>query len=258
MPPGAHAFIVSGASIAIVSNRLSFAFKLKGASLSLDTACSSALVALDSGCKYLRLQACSEAICGGVQISDPAASLAMALAHELSGIGRCATFDAAADGFARGEGCGALWLEPAPTQTDAQHIFGSVLSLNVQHSGRSVSLTTPSGNAQQILLRTALRQSGVEEEEVTLVECHGTGTALGDPIELGALRAVLDKAERAVPLLFGTVKTNVAHTERASGVVGLIKSILHVHRSCAPANLHLRQLNNHLDDYGKDTNVFKS
>merc|ERR1711998_717078 len=131
LPPGSHVFIASGVSTAIVSNRLSFALKLKGVSLSLDTACSSALVALDSGSKHLRLQACSEAICGGVQFSDILASLVMALAHELSVIGRCATFDSTADGFGRGEGGGALWLNPPSKQTDTSYMLAAVLGQDV-------------------------------------------------------------------------------------------------------------------------------
>merc|ERR1719375_796326 len=175
------------------------------------------------------------------------ATLVMTLAHELSTIGRCATFDEVADGFARGEGCGALWVELAGKETDASC---SIAGLDTQHAGRSVSLTAPSGNAQQTCLRAALRYSGSPEEEIAFIECHGTGTALGDPIEVGALRTVLRQTKREVPLLLGTVKTNVAHTEGASGVVGLIKCIVHMQHACAPPNLHLRRQNQHLEGPG--------
>jgi len=114
----AEPFLASGASAAIVANRLSFCLKISGASLSLDTACSSALVALDVGCHYLRSQLCTAALCGGVQVVDLLASIVMNLAHELSTLGRCATFDEAADGFARGEGCGAVWLTAKDPQNE--------------------------------------------------------------------------------------------------------------------------------------------
>jgi len=249
LPPGADVFIASGASTAIVANRLSFCLKLKGSSFSIDTACSSALVALDSGCKDLRLQACAAALCGGVQISDTQATLVMTLAHELSSLGRCATFDGTADGFVRGEGVGAFWLNLASNHSEINEV-ASIQGIDVQHAGRSVSLTAPSGNAQQTVLRSALSASGCSSEEIALVECHGTGTALGDALEVGALRTVMNKSDTAKPLLLGTVKTNVAHTEGASGAVGLITAIQQMSRACTTANLHLRQLNEHLQGDG--------
>lgn len=196
-------------------------------------------------------------MCGGVQVSDPRASLVMHLAHELSANGRCATFDATADGFARAEGCGALWLTLTPTQKEMSHIIASVPGVDVQHAGRSVALTSPSGKAQQAVLRGALGDSGLSEEDISSVECHGTGTALGDPMEVAALRDVMYRSKRTTPLILGTVKTNVAHTESASGVVGLIKCILHMSRRCVPPNLHLRQLNHHLDGAANTTTPSK-
>jgi acyl transferase domain-containing protein len=133
LPKAAEAFIASGASTAIVSNRLSFCLKVKGPSLSLDTACSSALVALDVGFNYLRLQACSAALCGAVQVSDAQATVVMQLAHELSSNGRCATFDATADGFARGEGSGAVWFTISPTEAEMQLQIASLTGIAVQH-----------------------------------------------------------------------------------------------------------------------------
>eukprot|EP00746_Dinoflagellata_sp_MGD_P156676 gnl/MRDRNA2_/MRDRNA2_85929_c0_seq1.p1 gnl/MRDRNA2_/MRDRNA2_85929_c0~~gnl/MRDRNA2_/MRDRNA2_85929_c0_seq1.p1 ORF type:complete len:1316 (+),score=152.61 gnl/MRDRNA2_/MRDRNA2_85929_c0_seq1:4411-8358(+) len=239
----AEAFIASGASTALVANRLSFFFKIKGPSLALDTACSSALVALDVAVSNLRLSTCSAALCGAVQVSDSKATVVMQLAHELSSIGRCASFDTAADGFARGEGSGAIWLTMNPTEAEMETSIGSLPGIATQHNGRSVSLTAPSGNSQQTVLRAALSDSGLVEQDITVVECHGTGTSLGDPIEVGALRRVFGRSETAAPLLLGTVKTNVAHTEGASGMVGLIKSVLKMKQSFVTPNLHLRQIN---------------
>jgi len=181
----------------------------------------------------------------------------MHFAHELSTIGRCATFDETADGFARGEGCGALWVKPASKQAETSRIMASIRGLDAQHAGRSVSLTSPSGKAQRAVLMSSLRHSRLSEHEIDLVECHGTGTALGDAIEVGALLDLICHPKRTAPLLLGTIKTNVSHTESSSGSVGLIKCILHLRHSCVPANQHLRQLNKHGDRGATTTDCFK-
>lgn len=251
MTPESKAYLASSASSAIISNRLSFCFQLKGVSLSLDTACSSSLVALDVGSKFLSSSACSAALCGGVYITQDKTSLLVHLAGWLSSIGRCATFDSSSDGFALGEGCAALWLTTPTKQAETQDTIATVSGLAVQHAGGTSKLTSPSGNSQQAVLRSALRDSGLAESANAVVECHGTATPLGDTIEVGALLSVMRNSKGPLPLSIGTIKTNVGHTESASGMLGLRKCILQMSRSVVSPNLHLRQLNKHLAEASK-------
>ena len=199
--PGTHA--------SITSNRVSYALGIRGPSASIDTACSSSLVALDIGTEKLRIGVLKAAICAGGQlnlIAEP--FVAFGKAKMLAPDGRCKTFDASADGYTRGEGCGATYLEALTNGAEDPGILPAVASTSTNQDGRSSTLTAPNGPAQQDVIKRALAQAKVPGAQLNYVECHGTGTPLGDPIEVGALKAVLGPG-RASPVLLGTVKTNI-------------------------------------------------
>ncbi|CAE7941878.1 ppsD, partial [Symbiodinium necroappetens] len=224
--PGTHA--------SISSNRISYSLGLRGASASVDTACSSSLVALDIACQKLGLGMLA-ALMTGVQlnlIAEP--FVAFSKARMLSPDGRCKTFDASANGYVRGEGCGSALLQIAAAETAGAW------------DGRSSTLTAPNGPAQQDAIRKALSIAELLGSQINLVECHGTGTALGDPIETGALKAVLAQG-RSMPVQLATVKTNIGHLEGAAGVAGLVKSMLALQRGTVPPNVHFAKLNPTID-----------
>uniref|UniRef100_A0A0K6S8I5 Carrier domain-containing protein n=1 Tax=Chromera velia CCMP2878 TaxID=1169474 RepID=A0A0K6S8I5_9ALVE len=256
-----NSFSGTGATNALVSNRVSFAFGMTGPSLSIDTACSASLVALDVFMQTLRSGTCETAIVAGCQVVHISTTfVAFSKARMLSKDGRCATFDADANGYARGEGCGAVVLkalERAEAEGDA--IWGVVRGSGCNHGGRAASLTAPSAPAQSACLLQALESAGLQPQDVSFLEAHGTGTALGDPIEVQAIKSVYlpgregggseSKAESAVqPLVLGAVKTNIGHLEAAAGIAGLIKLLLVLHHRTAPPNLHLRRLNPHIEE----------
>jgi len=239
----------AGGAFSVASGRLSYVLGTTGPSLSIDTACSSSLVAVHLACLSLRAKGCALALAGGVNlILSPVATIKTARAGMLASDGRCKTFDAAADGYVRSEGCGLVVLKRL---SDALAAGDSVLAVirgtAVNQDGRSGGLTVPSGSAQQSLIRHALADAHLEPHEIIYVEAHGTGTALGDPIEVNALAAAL--APRRAPdrkVLLGSVKTNVGHLESAAGIAGLIKTILALEYGEIPAHLHLRTPNPHI------------
>ena len=249
-PSEIDAYLATGNTHSMAAGRISYILGLTGPSLAIDTACSSALVALHSACQSLRLQDCDLALAGGVnRILEPATSLNFAKAKMLSPTDRCRSFDAAADGFVRSEGCGIVvlkrWREAV---RDQNQIWGVILGSAVNHDGRASGLTVPNGSAQQALIRQALAQAQVEPAQVSYVETHGTGTALGDPIEVNALGAVFQSnRQRRQPLILGAVKTNIGHTEAAAGMAGLIKTLLALRHQQIPANLHFQQPNPQID-----------
>jgi acyl transferase domain-containing protein len=165
----------------------------------------------------------------------------------LSTIGRCATFDATADGFRRGEGCASVVLSHQSTNPPMK---GTICGTGVNQDGRSASLTAPHGPSQNAVHLAALRDAALEAQEIAVSECHGTGTALGDPIEVGSLRSVYGKGTRSHPLTLGAFKSNFGHTEGAAGLSGFIKCILKFMSARGPPNIHLRVLNPHLEVYG--------
>jgi 3-oxoacyl-[acyl-carrier-protein] synthase II len=225
-PDQIDAYLTTGNTHSMAAGRISYFLGLTGPSLAIDTACSSALVALHSACQSLRLQDCDLALAGGVnRILEPATSLNFARAKMLSPTDRCHSFDAAADGFVRSEGCGVVVLKRwRDAVRDQNQIWGVILGSAVNHDGRASGLTVPNGSAQQAVIRQALAQAQVEPAQVSYVETHGTGTALGDPIEVNALGAVFSTAARPPhsPLILGAVKTNIGHAEAAAGMAGLI------------------------------------
>ncbi|CDJ56660.1 Soraphen polyketide synthase A, related, related, partial [Eimeria maxima] len=220
----------TGGAASIISNRLSHVFGFSGPSVTLDTACSSSLVALDFAISYMATQAISQALVVGVNLMLRAEAFQQTCkAHMLSIDGRCKTFDASANGYVRSEGCGALLLKALPRQyADPSTVYAWIRGAANNHVGRSASLTAPNGPAQQAVIRSALRDGRVQSPaDVAVLEAHGTGTALGDPIEVGAIRAVYCKGfVDSPPLIVGALKSLMGHAEGAAGIAGLIKLIL--------------------------------
>ncbi|QSQ18292.1 polyketide synthase [Myxococcus landrumensis] len=165
----------------------------------------------------------------------------------LSVKGRCATFDASADGYCRGEGVGAVVLKRlGDAVADGDEVLAVIRGTAVNQDGRSASLTAPNGLAQEAVIRQALEVAGLEGRDVDYIECHGTGTSLGDPIEVEALKNVLG-ARREKPVVLGAIKSNIGHLEGAAGVVGLIKAVEVLRRREAPGNVHFKTLNPKID-----------
>jgi acyl transferase domain-containing protein/acyl carrier protein len=242
-------YVGSGTSNSVAAGRLSYVLGWNGPSLCVDTACSSSLVAVHLACQSLRTGECDVALAGGANcILSPVLSVSLSRAHMLAGDGRCKTFDAAADGYGRAEGCGILVLKRLiDAVADNDRILALIRGSAVNHDGRSSGLTVPNGSAQQAVIRTALENAGATPSQVGYVEAHGTGTALGDPIEIGALAGVFGTVrDSSAPLFVGSIKTNLGHLEAAAGVAGLIKVVLALQHRRIPPHLHLRQPNPHI------------
>jgi acyl transferase domain-containing protein len=232
----------TGNGFCFAPGRLSYVLGLHGPSMAIDTACSSSLVAIHQACQSLRAGECDLALAGGVQLMlSPASSIFLSRTHALSPDGCCHTFDAAANGFARGEGCGILVLKRlSDAEVNRDNILALIRGSAVNHDGPSSGLTVPNGSAQQAVIRQALENAKVTPTSVSYVEAHGTGTSLGDPIEVRALAAVLGEGRASDnPLVIGSVKTNIGHLEAASGVAGIIKIVLSFqHDEIPPQFLH--------------------
>ncbi|MBX3611471.1 MAG: SDR family NAD(P)-dependent oxidoreductase [Hydrogenophaga sp.] len=241
------AHFTSGIAHSIHSGRLSYLLGLQGPSLTVDTACSSSLVAIHLACQALRARDCRMALAGGVNlILSPDIFIALSHARMLAPDGRCKTFDAAADGFARGEGCGVVVLKRlSDAQADGDRVLAVIRGSAVNQDGPSSGLTAPNGPAQEAVVREALARAGLTPDAVSYIEAHGTGTQLGDPLEVQALGQVFG-ANRQQPLWLGSVKTNLGHLEAAAGVTGLIKLVLSLRNQQIPAHLHFRQPSPHI------------
>ena len=210
------------------SGRLSYFFGFKGPSISLDTACSSALVAVHSACQSLRTGESEMALAGGVNhLLLPEMSVNFSKAHMLAPDGRCKAFDARADGYVRSEGCGMVVLKRLSSAVAAgDPILAVIRGSAVNQDGRSGGLTVPNGPSQSTVIRRALTMAGVTPDQVSYIEAHGTGTSLGDPIEVHALHDVFGDRNKDDSLWIGSVKSNIGHLESAAGVASLIKTIL--------------------------------
>ena len=244
-----NAYTATGTAHSIIANRLSYFLDLRGPSLTVDTACSSSLVALHLACESLRHKECGTAIAGGVSvILSPEISVSYTHLQFLSPDGRCKAFDAGANGFVRGEGCGVLVLRRlSDALRGGDPILAVIRGSAVNQDGASNGLTAPNGLAQQAVVRQALRNAGLDPSRVTFVETHGTGTILGDPIEVEALNAVVGRAaEKALPCYLGALKSNIGHLEAAAGIAGVIKAVLCLHHRHVPRNLHFTRLNPHI------------
>ena len=247
---GIDAYTGTGGALSVAAGRLSYFLKLRGPAVSLDTACSSSLVALDLAVMNLRSGKCDLALAGGVNLMlSPDSAIFLCKIKALSGDGRCKSFDASADGYGRGEGCGIIALKRlSDAQAQNDRILAVIRGTATNHDGHSSGLTVPNGTAQKQVIQSALSDAGLEPGQVHYIEAHGTGTALGDPIELRALNAVFGNNRK---LLVGTAKTNIGHLEAAAGIAGVIKVILAFHHGVIPQNLHFTAPNPHIpwDDY---------
>jgi acyl transferase domain-containing protein len=246
---GIDIYTATGNALNVAAGRLSYNLGLQGPSMAIDTACSSSLVAVHLACQSLRTGECSMALAGGVSlILSPEVTIAMSKLRALAADGRCKTFDAGADGYGRGEGCGIVLLKRlSDAIADHDNILAVIKGSAVNQDGRSSGLTVPNGLAQQAVLRAALINAQVEPSQISYVEAHGTGTPLGDPIELKALAAVLGEGRSPQhPLIVGSVKTNIGHLEAASGIASLIKVVLAMQNQAIPPHLHLNHLNPHI------------
>lgn len=234
-----------GNAHSVAANRISYFFDFQGPSVAVDTACSSSLVALHLACRALQAGDCDLALVGGVNLMlAPHLHVVFSQARMMAADGLCKAFDDRADGYVRGEGAGFLVLRRLPQAVQAgQRILARVLGSAVNQDGRTNGLTAPSGRAQENVIRAALAQAGVQPGDVGYIEAHGTGTKLGDPIELRALRAVFGAPSRERPLLVGSVKGNVGHLEAAAGIVSVIKTVLSLRSGVLPASLHFTRLN---------------
>ncbi len=237
----------SGTHTSVAPGRIAFQLGLTGPAIAVDTACSSSLTAVHLAVQALRAGDCTLALAGGVHlILSPLGLVASSKLGAASSTSRCKAFDADADGFVHSEGCGVVVLKRlADAEAAGDRVLAVIRGTAVNQDGRSAGLTAPNGPAQEAVIRAALANAGLSPNAIDAIEAHGTGTSLGDPIEMHALAAVF--AGRAKPLRVGSVKTNIGHTEAAAGIAGLIKAILMLRHQTVPASLHFKSLNPHID-----------
>jgi acyl transferase domain-containing protein/NAD(P)-dependent dehydrogenase (short-subunit alcohol dehydrogenase family)/acyl carrier protein len=239
------AHLPTGNALSVIAGRVAFSLGLKGPAMAIDTACSSALVSVLQAVNDLRRGTCDRALAGGVNLAvRPDSFVMLSRANMISPTGRCRSFDSEADGYVRGEGCGMVVLKRL---SDAERDGDSILALihggAVNQDGRTSSLTAPSGPAQSEVIREALADARVEPARVGYVETHGTGTPLGDPIEMQALDSVYGSDRDAGPLHIGSIKTNIGHLESAAGIAGLFKAVLGRWHGQIPAHVGFTTLN---------------
>ncbi len=243
------AYMASGIANSMAAGRLSHILGLQGPSLTVDTACSSSLVAVHLACQSLRNGECTAAIAGAASLLlHPSLYVNFTKARMLSPDNRCKTFSAAANGFVRSEGCAVIVLKRlSDARAAGDDILGVIRGSAINHDGHTSGLTVPNGPAQQDVIRRALRDAGLTPADVGFIEAHGTGTSLGDPIEVGALAAVFGSTHSSVsPLVLGAVKSNIGHLEAAAGLAGLIKVVLALRHGEIPPNLHFDEPNPHI------------
>lgn len=233
-----------GNANSIAAGRIAYVLGLHGPAMHLDTACSSSLMTVHIASQSLRSGECDLALAGGVNlILSPEGTIGLSQLHALSPDGRCRTFDADATGYVRSEGCGMVVLKRySDAIADGDIIFALIRGSAANHDGVSNGLTAPNGNAQEMVIHQALANAQVDPTELDYIETHGTGTPLGDPIELLALNKVLGK-DRTHPLFVGSVKTNIGHLEGAAGIASLIKTILCIQHGQLPPHLHFQTPN---------------
>ncbi|PVE13694.1 hypothetical protein Y717_09860, partial [Streptomyces scopuliridis RB72] len=247
---GVDAYYSTGTALNAAAGRIAYTLGLNGPAVAVDTACSSSLVALHLAVGSLRSGESDTVLAGGVNVMlDPASWAAVSQAHMLSPDGRCRTFSADANGFVRSEGCGVVVLKRlGDARRDGDRVLAVIRGSAVNQDGASSGLTAPSGRAQESMLEAALTRAGVAGSDVSYLEAHGTGTALGDPVELGAAWRVLGAGRKpGRPLHVGSVKSNIGHCESAAGMAALFKTVLALRHDVIPANLHFREPNPHVD-----------
>jgi acyl transferase domain-containing protein/acyl-CoA synthetase (AMP-forming)/AMP-acid ligase II/NAD(P)-dependent dehydrogenase (short-subunit alcohol dehydrogenase family)/acyl carrier protein/SAM-dependent methyltransferase len=236
----------TGLAHSVAANRISYFLNLRGPSIAVDTACSSSLVAIHQACENLRRHECDLALTGGVNLMlSPALTISLSHARMMAADGRCKTFDARADGYVRAEGCGMIVLKRlSDALRDGDSISALIQGSAVNQDGRSNGLTAPNGPAQEAVIREALDNAGAQGPEISLVECHGTGTSLGDPQEVEALNNVLSSGRpKDQKCWIGSVKTNIGHLEAAAGIAGVLKVVLSLKHKEIPAHLHFTAIN---------------
>ena len=243
-PEDIDPYIPFGNAPNFAAGRLSYFLGVRGPAVVSDTACSSSLVSIHLACQSLRRGESDQALAAGVNlILSPENSIACSRWGMLAPDGTCKTFDADANGYVRSEGCGVVVLKRlSDAQRDGDRVLAVVRGSAVNQDGASSGQTVPNGPAQQELMRAALRTSRLEPSDVDYIEAHGTGTALGDPIELDALSQVYSDRAESAPLVLGSVKTNLGHLESAAGVTGFIKTVLSVQHGHIPKQLHFKRL----------------
>ncbi|MBA2649121.1 MAG: hypothetical protein H0U75_05865, partial [Legionella sp.] len=249
-------YVGTGSAHSILVNRVSYLLNLCGTSEAIDTACSSSLIALHRAVQSIETGECELAIAGGVNGLFSAGSfIGCVKAGMLSTDGRCKAFDKSANGYVRGEGVGALVLKPlSKAQADGDHIYGVIKGSAVNHGGQVNTLTAPNPNAQAEAIKVAYKKAQVTPDSISYIEAHGTGTSLGDPIEINGLKkAFSDLAKEHQQTLgthycgIGSVKTNIGHLETAAGIAGVIKVLLAMQHEVIPSSLHCQELNPYIE-----------
>src|ERR1700704_4851575 len=240
----------TGSAHSIAANRISYCLNLRGPSVAMDTACSSALTAVHAACEHIWAGRGDAALAGGVTVMiSPGGFIGFSQAAMLSPEGRCAAFDASANGFVRGEGAGMVLLKRLSRAiADGDPIQGVILGTSLNQDGHTNGISLPSPEAQTRLVLDACKDAGISPEEIGFVEAHGTGTAVGDPIEAPALaEALCGNRSADMPLPIGSIKTNLGHLETAAGVAGLLKAMLILKYGQIPPSLHFSTPNPHID-----------
>ncbi|HSH64843.1 MAG TPA: type I polyketide synthase [Bacteroidia bacterium] len=241
--------VLTGTTASILASRIAYFLDLQGPAIATDTACSSSLVAIHQACQSIRTGECELAIAGGVYIqTTPRMHVMTSKAEMLSSDGKCYTFDTRANGFVPGEAVGVIILKPlSQALKDQDHIYGLIKGSGINQDGRTNGMMAPSAHSQMRLMKETYERYEISPSSISYVETHGTGTKLGDPIEIKALKEVFSSDEKRVPCGLGSVKTNIGHTLTAAGICGFIKLMLSLKNECIPPTLNYKKLNEHID-----------
>ncbi|MGC1183171.1 MAG: SDR family NAD(P)-dependent oxidoreductase [Legionella sp.] len=239
-------YSITGNVLNLIPGRVAYTFDFKGPALSMDTACSSSLVAIHYACQSLKNHEIDYALAGGVNILlRPESNITLCKAKALSPEGQCKTFDEQADGYARAEGCGIVMLKRlSDALRDQDTILAVIKASSVNNDGKSAGLIVPNGKSQENVMLSALSQTDLHSSDISYIEAHGTGTPLGDPIEVNAINNVYGtQRDKGNPLYLGAVKTNIGHLESASGVVSVIKTVIALQKKKIYKHLNFHKLN---------------
>jgi acyl transferase domain-containing protein/NADPH:quinone reductase-like Zn-dependent oxidoreductase/NADP-dependent 3-hydroxy acid dehydrogenase YdfG/SAM-dependent methyltransferase/acyl carrier protein len=252
VPTSVNLHTMAGNAAANIANRISYLMDWRGESMAVDTACSSALTAVHRAYEHLQISGAPMVLTGGINlILSPFGYVGFSAATMLSPTGRCQTFSAQADGFVRAEGGGVVLLKRlSDALADGDRVHAVILATGANSDGRTAGLTLPSGDAQESLLRNVYARAAVTPDQLSYLETHGTGTAVGDPIECGAIGRALGRHRTTGALPVGSIKSNVGHLEAASGIAGLLKSVLVLRHRRIPPTLHAQPLNPEIDFVG--------